>query len=198
MQLVLMRHGQAQPKHPDVDDANRSLTRHGYREAARTANILRDRDVVPTVIWTSPYLRAMQTAQVLAKMTAPAPKWRGLVAAPAPPTAAPMNRAAAPVPAPPAAPPIVEPVAVEELTHEREHWKGKKGRANLDAIIAKLGALPKDSTVAIVGHHHLLQALAWRLTGREVPYMPPASAMLLDDGTGDVMAYRDLIDPRHV
>jgi phosphohistidine phosphatase SixA len=209
MQLILQRHGEPQPPHEDVDDSDRSLTRRGRRQAARSAQALVASKIVPTIIWTSPYLRTTQTAEVMAKMIRPAPPWRDRVAAPTPPTPTPPTPTVkgAPPPQPIVAatvPAEVVPVVMPELMHGRAQWHGKRGRANLDVIIAKLAALPADTTVALVGHHALLEALAQRLTSRPVPHvsawelMPMGGAVVLsDEGTPDkAMVYRETIDPR--
>jgi phosphohistidine phosphatase SixA len=213
MQLILQRHGEPQPPHEDVDDSDRSLTRRGRRQAARSAQALVAGKIIPTIIWTSPYLRTTQTAEMMAKMIRPAPPWRDRVAGqvqPMPPVPTPPTptvkgaQAPQPVTTAPVATAEVVPVVMPELTHGRAQWHGKRGRANLDAIIAKLAALPADATVAIVGHHALLEALAHRLTSRPVPrvssweLMPMGGAIVLsDEGTPDkAMVYRETIDPR--
>lgn len=66
--LLIMRHAQAQPGHPD---AARTLTAHGEREAARMGAWLAARDDLARAslrLLASPYVRAQQTA---ARVAAP-------------------------------------------------------------------------------------------------------------------------------
>lgn len=62
-ELWLLRHGEAEP-HGTRPDAERRLTEHGVREARAAGAALRELHVAPTVVFTSPRVRALQTAQL--------------------------------------------------------------------------------------------------------------------------------------
>jgi len=61
MLLYLLRHGTAEPRRPDLDDAMRALTDKGRDQCRRMAALLR-RLELPEAVATSPLLRARQTA----------------------------------------------------------------------------------------------------------------------------------------
>ena len=69
MQLYFLRHGKAvEPGGPDAcDDASRALTPDGITEIEAEAEVLDRLGVRPDVIWTSPLLRARQTAEIVAR-----------------------------------------------------------------------------------------------------------------------------------
>lgn len=63
--LLIMRHGEAGPGHPDVE---RELTGHGQQEVRRMAAWLADRDALAGLrLLASPYRRARQSAAALAE-----------------------------------------------------------------------------------------------------------------------------------
>lgn len=64
MKLIIMRHGQASWE--AASDELRPLTEHGRAEVAATAVHMKD-EVTPNRIIASPYLRAQQTAQIMAE-----------------------------------------------------------------------------------------------------------------------------------
>ena len=66
MQVYLVRHADAAPGDPD---ALRELTEEGREQARRLGERLRDEDVQPDVVLTSPLLRARQTGTLLARAT---------------------------------------------------------------------------------------------------------------------------------
>lgn len=73
MDLYLIRHGHAQPFGPDVrSDADRSLTAPGRDLITRAGPSMRSRGIAPAVILTSPFLRALQTAELLQEFLEPA------------------------------------------------------------------------------------------------------------------------------
>lgn len=78
MLLVLVRHAHAGSRDPIhwADDTQRPLTDKGRATQQRISQYLRDCDIVPTTIFSSPWLRAMETAEILAQSfegeTAPA------------------------------------------------------------------------------------------------------------------------------
>lgn len=64
--LLIMRHGEAGPGHPDVE---RELTGHGQQEVRRMAAWLADRgDLSGLRLLSSPYRRARQSAAALAEV----------------------------------------------------------------------------------------------------------------------------------
>lgn len=62
-QLILMRHGKAQAY--QTNDASRTLIEQGRSEVAQTAMWLRSMLLVPDQVFSSPYIRAMQTAEIV-------------------------------------------------------------------------------------------------------------------------------------
>jgi phosphohistidine phosphatase len=75
MHLYLVRHGDAiDPSHPSVTgDAMRSLTDLGHEEVAVTARLLGRLGVVPELVLSSPLVRAVQTADIIANALMPEP-----------------------------------------------------------------------------------------------------------------------------
>jgi len=66
--IYILRHGRAEKRAPSIDgDAGRALTGEGRTEILGVAEFLASRDVVFGCIATSPYVRAMETAQIVAK-----------------------------------------------------------------------------------------------------------------------------------
>lgn len=63
--LVLLRHAQALPQAVDGQDFGRPLSRAGREEAQRSAQRLRDADLIPDRILASPALRTMETTALL-------------------------------------------------------------------------------------------------------------------------------------
>jgi len=63
MQLWVMRHGEAGWHR---EDRERSLTEAGRDMVQRTGHHIAESPLYPACIWTSPYLRARQTAAILA------------------------------------------------------------------------------------------------------------------------------------
>ena len=67
--LILVRHGKPQPSAPDIPDFDRALTAEGIAALAaphglaRTFSLLTEEEREHAVIWSSPAVRAMQTAQ---------------------------------------------------------------------------------------------------------------------------------------
>ncbi len=76
MQLLLIRHADAGGHDPSLwpDDTLRPLTDKGRQRHRRVAKRLRKRDLVPTLLLASPWLRAWQTAVITAEFArGPAP-----------------------------------------------------------------------------------------------------------------------------
>ena len=66
VQVFLVRHAQAVDETLELRDPARHLTAHGRTQARSLGDRLRWHDCEPTHIWTSPLVRAVQTAELLA------------------------------------------------------------------------------------------------------------------------------------
>lgn len=67
MDILLIRHGQAVDEAPGCGDAGRWLTAKGRKATRRVARWLaKGPKRTPVVIWTSPLVRAVQSAEILA------------------------------------------------------------------------------------------------------------------------------------
>jgi phosphohistidine phosphatase len=73
MEIYLFRHGIAEDAPPGRPDSSRALTAEGRLRSAAVAGMARDAGVAPSLIASSPYVRAVQTAEVAAKEFA----WKG-------------------------------------------------------------------------------------------------------------------------
>ncbi|MEM9082561.1 MAG: phosphohistidine phosphatase SixA [Planctomycetota bacterium] len=63
--LLVIRHGKAQQDNYDRDQ-DRTLTDRGERQARGLAGLLEEHDLAPNVIVSSPFVRARQTAELIA------------------------------------------------------------------------------------------------------------------------------------
>jgi phosphohistidine phosphatase len=68
MQLYILRHGTAEDGKPGHDDSRRELTNSGRRDVRNVLQAARKAMAVPDVILSSPYVRAVQTAEVAAEV----------------------------------------------------------------------------------------------------------------------------------
>ena len=68
MQIYLLRHGIAENGRPGHADAERALTAEGRDKLRRVLKRARAADTVPTLIFSSPYRRAVETAAVAAEV----------------------------------------------------------------------------------------------------------------------------------
>src|SRR4051812_7203524 len=67
MQILLIRHGHAVEEAPGLGDAGRWLSVKGRKVTRKVARWLgKSEKRAPVVIWTSPLVRAVQTAEILA------------------------------------------------------------------------------------------------------------------------------------
>lgn len=66
MEIYLVRHAEALEQKEGLADAVRHLTRRGRKQAVKQAKRLKKRKVRPELIITSPLVRAVQTAELLA------------------------------------------------------------------------------------------------------------------------------------
>ena len=67
MKLYLVRHAEAIERSAATPDASRCLTTKGRLAFRKIAGRVRKADIAPDVIFTSPLLRAVQTAEILAE-----------------------------------------------------------------------------------------------------------------------------------
>lgn len=67
LQLTLMRHAHAEPKHPSGTDEARALDRRGLTEAAEMARRLLERSLRPDILLVSSSVRTRQTATPLVR-----------------------------------------------------------------------------------------------------------------------------------
>jgi phosphohistidine phosphatase len=69
MEILIMRHGEAVGAAPGLGDAGRFLTEKGRRVTRRVARWLAKKSKRrPVAIWTSPLVRAVQTAEIVAEI----------------------------------------------------------------------------------------------------------------------------------
>jgi phosphohistidine phosphatase len=65
VQVFLVRHAEATAETLEVRDPYRPLTAHGRGQARALGDRLRWHDCVPTHVWSSPLVRAVQTAELV-------------------------------------------------------------------------------------------------------------------------------------
>jgi len=68
MEIYLLRHGIAENAGPGMKDADRALTEEGREKLRRVLKRAKGAGVQPGVILSSPYLRALETAQAAAQV----------------------------------------------------------------------------------------------------------------------------------
>jgi phosphohistidine phosphatase len=66
MQIYLLRHGIAEDRKPGMSDADRALTAEGVQKLREVLKRLHASGVQPALILSSPYKRALQTAEIAA------------------------------------------------------------------------------------------------------------------------------------
>src|SRR6185503_13331725 len=72
MEILLIRHGEAIEVAPGLGDDGRWLTKKGRKVTRRIARWLAKREErSPVEIWTSPLVRAVQTAEIVAERCRP-------------------------------------------------------------------------------------------------------------------------------
>ena len=67
MDLLILRHGEAGRRSPSPGDSKRSLTAEGKQEIEDLSNGIKSLEVKLDGVFTSPLLRAKQTAEIVAK-----------------------------------------------------------------------------------------------------------------------------------
>jgi len=65
--LVIIRHGKSDWEDTTLDDYDRPLTGRGLTDAPFMGNFLHQKGLIPDIIMSSPALRAIQTAELIAK-----------------------------------------------------------------------------------------------------------------------------------
>lgn len=68
MEIYILRHGVAEEPQAGQPDAERALTSEGRKKLRNVLKTVADAGVAPSLILTSPYKRAMQTAQLAAEI----------------------------------------------------------------------------------------------------------------------------------
>ncbi|HLJ46971.1 MAG TPA: phosphohistidine phosphatase SixA [Bryobacteraceae bacterium] len=66
MDVYILRHGEAEPRGDDVEEARRKLTPRGRADVERVSRAARGAKVAPELVFTSPFDRAKETAQIAA------------------------------------------------------------------------------------------------------------------------------------
>lgn len=67
LRLTLVRHAKTEPQHPGQEDWDRALEPRGQRDAPEMGRRLKNRDLIPDKILTSPAVRALTTATIMAR-----------------------------------------------------------------------------------------------------------------------------------
>jgi phosphohistidine phosphatase len=67
MDIYLLRHGIAEDAPPGASDSDRALTREGRDKLRRVLKRAEEAGVAPTLILSSPYRRAVETAEIAAE-----------------------------------------------------------------------------------------------------------------------------------
>ena len=68
MEIYILRHGIAEDGHAGQPDSERALTAEGKKKLRAILKVAREAGVAPALLMTSPYRRAVQTAQVAAEV----------------------------------------------------------------------------------------------------------------------------------
>jgi phosphohistidine phosphatase len=65
--IILVRHGKSSKKFTELKDLERPLKKRGLNDAPFMGKVLHEHHLVPDAVFTSPALRAITTAQMIAK-----------------------------------------------------------------------------------------------------------------------------------
>jgi phosphohistidine phosphatase len=74
MEIYILRHGEAEPRTAEVEEAERKLTPKGRRDVERVMRAAQAAKVRPDLALTSPYRRALETAQIAVRSFDPKPE----------------------------------------------------------------------------------------------------------------------------
>jgi phosphohistidine phosphatase len=66
-EIILMRHAKSSWKEADLKDIDRPLNKRGKKDAHKMGELLKDKEVLPDRIFSSPAKRARLTAETIAK-----------------------------------------------------------------------------------------------------------------------------------
>lgn len=66
--LYLVRHAKSSWDNPELDDFDRPLNDRGKRDAPRMARRMKEREIVPDLLYSSPAARALKTCKEFAKV----------------------------------------------------------------------------------------------------------------------------------
>jgi len=66
--LYLVRHAKSSWKFPDLDDFERPLNKRGKRDAPAMGHFLKDKNIKPDIIITSPAVRASVTTKIISNI----------------------------------------------------------------------------------------------------------------------------------
>ena len=66
--IILVRHAKSSWKNPKLDDFDRPLNKRGKRDAPLMGKKLKDRQIIPDIILSSPAKRAKKTVKTIAKV----------------------------------------------------------------------------------------------------------------------------------
>lgn len=72
--LTLVRHANADWKHPGIPDFDRPLNKRGLSEADATGKLLLEQELVPDLLLASPSRRTQQTTEILVRKLTLAPR----------------------------------------------------------------------------------------------------------------------------
>ncbi len=65
--LYIVRHAKSSWKHPELSDFERPLNNRGKRDAPFMGKLLREERILPDILVTSPAVRALSTARIIAE-----------------------------------------------------------------------------------------------------------------------------------
>ena len=65
--LLLLRHAKSSWKKLNITDHDRSLNKRGKKDAPKMGKVIKELDIVPDLIISSPAKRAMDTAKLIAE-----------------------------------------------------------------------------------------------------------------------------------
>jgi phosphohistidine phosphatase len=65
--LLILRHAKSSWNNPELADIDRPLNKRGKRDAPRIGALLREEDLIPDIIISSPAVRARKTAKAVSK-----------------------------------------------------------------------------------------------------------------------------------
>ena len=73
MDIYVLRHGDAEERREDLAEADRKLTPKGMRDVQRVVRLAAAVGITPELVLTSPYVRALDSAQIAVGVLQPKP-----------------------------------------------------------------------------------------------------------------------------